>query len=112
MQKISYPSIMLTPIKQMLHAGLLRNAGLARHVATAEIIECAQACLESLLPGVEGARVHSLRDGVLTIVTESALMAHEIHFRAARLILAVNAAMGEGAVVRVRYRVEKKNDEV
>ena len=99
------------PIQQMLQSGFLRNAGVARHVATAQTIECAQECLDALMPGLVSARVHSLRDGALTIVTESALIAHEIHFRAAKLILAVNAKMGDSVVVRVRYRVLKKEDD-
>lgn len=103
---------MLIPIKAMLQSGVLRNASIVRHVATAEIIECVQEALEALLPGIASARAHSLRDGVLTIVTESALVAHEIHFRAAKLIAAVNAKMGEGVIMRVRYRVEKKSEDV
>lgn len=103
---------MLTPLKDVLKYSSLRRGGMGKHVAIAETIECAEETLHALIPGLSGVRVQSLRDGVLTIAAESALVAHEMHVRAAKFIRAVNERMGETVVQRVRYRIEKRTEEL
>lgn len=110
MQKVSHTR-MLTPVKEVLKYSSLRR-GVAKHVAIAQTIECAEDTLHALMPGLQAVRIQSLRDGVLTIVTESALVAHAMHLRAAKLISKVNERMGETAIQRVRYRIEKKIEEL
>ncbi len=97
----------MIPIKSLLNSSNLRRSGLAKPVATAAAIECAEEVMRQFLPRLTGARVQSLRDSVLIITTESAFIAHEIHFRAAHIIAATNARMGEAVIGRIRYSIEK-----
>ena len=101
---------MLTQIKDILKNSSLRRADMAGPVSIARTIECAEECLKQVIPEVGGVRIQSLRDGVLTITTESTLMAHEVHLHAARFIAAVNGKMGDGVIVRVRYQIAKKDE--
>ncbi len=90
---------MFNKLSQILSSRFGRRDELSRQLEIVKIFEL----FRQQVPGL--GEPLTLRNKILTVRVGSSVAASELRFREAAIIAAVNAALGQEVIARIRYRV-------
>lgn len=97
---------MMEPIRRLLKASSLKRQETSRCVASAMIVETADAILTVVLPAAMAgeAKSVSFRDGVLKIGCSHSAASQEVRLRQDEIMSRLNTRFGDGTVRRLTVR--------